>query len=79
MGVRVEYRLYFLNQSDHITEFLAFEESDDDAAVVVALERARGRPVELWQRERLVMRHGPDGADDPSQAVAQAKADRKAS
>ena len=63
----VEYRLYFLNQSDHIMEFLAFEAADDGAAVVTARSRSRGRPVELWQRDRLVMRRGPDGIEQAIQ------------
>ena len=72
----MEYRLYFLNQGDHISEFLAFEERGDEAAIIFANERSRGRPIELWQRERLVMRRGP-GDGSPESAVA-AKPHRKA-
>ena len=64
----MEYRLYFLNQSDHIMEFLAFEAADDSAAVTTARARSRGRPMELWQRDRLVMRRGPDGIEQTVQA-----------
>ena len=50
------YRLYFLDPADQIQNVAPFESSDDESAMLIAEQRANGRPVELWNQDRLVVR-----------------------
>jgi hypothetical protein len=51
-----DYRLYFLDASEHITGLLELEAVDDKSAILAAEQGANGEPFELWQRDRLVLR-----------------------
>jgi hypothetical protein len=51
-----DYRLYFLDPSEHITSLLEIEADDDKSAIVTAEQGANGESFELWQRDRLVLR-----------------------
>ena len=49
------YRLYFFDRfSGHIDHFREFDEDDDAAAIDLADGWNDGRPMELWNRERLL-------------------------
>ena len=52
----LSYRLYFLDGAGHISKSHEFLAPDDDAAVKVAEGWREGRPMELWQRTRVVRR-----------------------
>ncbi len=55
-----EYRLYFLNDQDHVsTKPLELVCRDDDEAVRIALEYRYPNTMELWQLRRLVTRIEP--------------------
>lgn len=51
-----EYRLYYLDTEHHIRDVLPFETVSDEVAVEIAQRRSKGRPIELWNRDRLVLR-----------------------
>lgn len=51
-----DYRLYFLDQANHIRGVVEFECDDDRAANVQAEQHADGRRMELWNRDRFVRR-----------------------
>jgi len=51
------YRLYFMDAfSGHIEQFREFEAEDDAAALAVAEGWRSAQPMELWNRERKLMR-----------------------
>ena len=55
----MEYRLYFLDLANCIDEYVSFECNDDELAVAIAEQHAAGRPVELWNTDRLILRNVP--------------------
>jgi hypothetical protein len=50
------YRLYFLDQTNQIEDVAPFESECDETAILIAQQRAAGRPIELWNQDRLVTR-----------------------
>lgn len=51
------YRLYFFDGfSGHIRHFREFEAEEDEAALIIAESWCDGAPMELWNRERRLMR-----------------------
>lgn len=59
------YRLYYFDGfSGHIDHFREFEAEDDSAAIAVAERWNDGRAMELWNRERRLMRWDKAGADE---------------
>lgn len=59
------YRLYFFDRfSGHIDHFREFEAEGDDAALALAAGWGDGRRMELWNRDRLLMRWPAGSADD---------------
>ncbi|MFN3584307.1 MAG: hypothetical protein ACK4TT_10220 [Phenylobacterium sp.] len=55
-GVMTDYRLYFLDEANHIRGVVEFDGEDDADAAQRALDHADGRGMELWSRDRLVQR-----------------------
>jgi hypothetical protein len=51
-----DYRLYFLDPSNHIRGVVEFGSDDDGQAAEHARSHADGRAMELWNRDRLVQR-----------------------
>jgi hypothetical protein len=51
-----DYRLYFLDPSNHITSAQDFQNQDDNGAIAHAMDCADRRDVELWSGARLVAR-----------------------
>ena len=51
-----DYRLYFLDEANHIRGVAEFECDDDAAATARAKTIPDGRRMELWSRDRLVGR-----------------------
>lgn len=51
-----DYRLYFLDDANHIRGVVEFDSDDDVAAAERAGTHADGRVMELWNRDRLVRR-----------------------
>ncbi|HEY2050967.1 MAG TPA: hypothetical protein VGH03_16635 [Caulobacteraceae bacterium] len=49
-----DFRLYFLNQRDHIVEARNLECVDDEAAVEAVESHRDGRAMELWRRDRRI-------------------------
>jgi hypothetical protein len=49
------YRVYIQGPDGDIVGADAFECGGDDEAVEIAREKADGRPVELWRRERRLI------------------------
>lgn len=49
-----DYRLYFLDDANHIRGVVEFTCEDDAAALDRAAGHADGRRMELWSRDRLV-------------------------
>jgi hypothetical protein len=52
----MEYRVYFLNNEDRVSSFLAIVCESDAGAIEQAKQFVNGQDVELWQRGRLVIR-----------------------
>jgi hypothetical protein len=50
----LSYRLYFRGRDGHIVNVISFECDGDQEAVELAQGHADGRPMELWQRARMV-------------------------
>jgi hypothetical protein len=50
------YRLYFMDEQDHIAQAIELECEDDLKAIRAAEQHLDGREVELWRRARVVMR-----------------------
>lgn len=48
------YRLYFLDEEDHIIRANELECSSDEEAIVTAEQCRDGRDVELWQKARFI-------------------------
>ena len=56
----MHYRLYFLDDAGHIELHHEFEVIDDERAIRTSEGWREGRPMELWERDRLVKRwHNP--------------------
>lgn len=49
-----DYRLYFLDDANHIRGVVEFACADDVQAVGRAADYADGRRMELWSRDRLL-------------------------
>jgi hypothetical protein len=49
-----DYRLYFLDEANHIRGVVEFACDDDPAAIERATTHADGRRMELWSRDRLI-------------------------
>ncbi len=54
------YRLFFFDLAEHIRQWAVIECDDDDQAIRLAAEKADGRPMELWLRDRLVHQFAAD-------------------
>lgn len=51
------YRLYFMDRfSGHIENFREFEAEDDSAATAIANGWSNDGPMELWNRDRKLLR-----------------------
>lgn len=50
------YRLYFLDEANHIRGVAEFDCEDDAAAVVQSESHADARRMELWRRDQLIRR-----------------------
>jgi hypothetical protein len=59
-----DYRLYFLDQANHIRAVVEFGSDGDREAAEEARRHADGRTMELWSRARLVQRFERDA--DPA-------------
>jgi hypothetical protein len=58
-----DYRLYFLDNTNHIRHAVELICASDRDAVRAAEERAKGHErLELWQRERIVKTWGADSS-----------------
>jgi hypothetical protein len=51
----VEYRIYFLDTSEHIESVFAIDCETDAEALEIAKVRAAGRSMELWCRDRMMI------------------------
>lgn len=51
-----DYRLYFLDEANHIRGVTEFVAADDTAAAERASAHRESRIMELWSRDRLVKR-----------------------
>ena len=49
-----DYRLYYIAFDDHIVMREDIEAADDAAAIAEAEKLSQGRPIEVWQRDRMV-------------------------
>lgn len=65
------YRLYYFSDNNRICAFDEAECEDDQAAIRFAAERHAGRPAELWNLDRLVLRMDrvPGGASSAGAGV----------
>jgi hypothetical protein len=55
----VDYRLYIMDRKNHIHRRLDLACLDDAHAIAAACEHAGEDVLELWRRDRLVMRFEP--------------------
>jgi hypothetical protein len=57
VNAMTDYRIYLLNETDHIYSFrVASSESDDDVLDIAQPLLAEATAVEIWQRTRRVAR-----------------------
>ena len=55
----MDYRLVFLDITGQPESNLTFQTGRDDLAINIAEKKAAGRPLELWNKDRLVVRFRP--------------------
>jgi hypothetical protein len=51
-----DYRVYIIDDDDHIKRRVDLDCADDDAAIEYAKQYIDGHDVELWQRDRRIVR-----------------------
>jgi hypothetical protein len=51
----MEYRLYFLDENQHIKSVVPFKADNDADACVMADERGGDKPYELWCLDRCIV------------------------
>jgi hypothetical protein len=65
------YRIYVLDKDDHVREPpQVFDCADDAAAVEKAVQLLNGRPVEVWDHSRHVIRLEPADKPQPNASFA---------
>jgi hypothetical protein len=50
------YRVYVIDDSDHIIDRIDLDCADDNAAIEYAKRYINGRDIELWQMDRRIAR-----------------------
>ena len=60
------YRLYFLNDKNHIRRAVSLECDDDASAIALINQHRDGHAMELWEGARRVARFKVDGSEDPA-------------
>ena len=56
-----DYRLYFLDQNNHVRHVVPLADcADDEAAIRTAVSHSNAQAMELWLLDRLVRRFEPD-------------------
>ena len=63
----LDYRLYFLDEADHIQGVVEFDCASAVDAIAQAKGYADGRAMELWRRDRWIRRF--PGDQPPSRAA----------
>ncbi len=58
-----DYRLYFLDRSDHVRRALDLDCRDDGHAISVVSDHLSHNAMELWQGDRLVRRFQAQNGD----------------
>jgi hypothetical protein len=51
-----DYRVYVVDDDDHIIDRIELDCADDSAAIEYAKQYINGRDIELWQRDRRIAR-----------------------
>lgn len=51
-----EYRAYLVGKDDHFENVRVLDCPDDDTAIAEAKKLLNGVDIELWQRDRMVVR-----------------------
>ena len=56
-----DYRLYFLDDRNHIVGVRELACEDDECAIALAAKWLDGRRMELWRHDHLINRYPEDG------------------
>jgi len=59
------YRVYYFNPANHGVDALDLACQDETTAVYKANQLGLGRPLELWERDRLIVRFPAMGSASP--------------
>ena len=51
-----DYRVYVIDDGDHIKDRIELDCADDSAAIEYAKQFINGQDIELWQRDRRIAR-----------------------
>jgi hypothetical protein len=51
-----DYRVYVLDDADHVKDRIELDCADDSAAIEYAKQYIDGHDIELWQRDRRIAR-----------------------
>lgn len=51
-----DYRVYIIDDDDHIINFIEIDCADDSDAIEHAKHHLDGHDIELWQRDRRIAR-----------------------
>jgi hypothetical protein len=51
-----DYRVYVVDDDDHIKDRIELDCADDSAAIEYAKQYLNGHDIELWQRDRRIAR-----------------------
>jgi hypothetical protein len=57
----IDYKVYFLSRAERVEEARDLDAENDTQAIRKAVELFDGRPMELWQRARVVRKFGISG------------------
>jgi hypothetical protein len=60
-----QYRIFFLDQFGRFTGAEVIDCPDDQEAIATSRQRVNGYEVELWHRDRFIIRLRHDAASSP--------------
>jgi hypothetical protein len=63
-----DYRVYFIGTNARVEQARELDAADDKEAIRAAAQLFDGRPMELWQRGRIVRKFGIMGESPTSPA-----------